>query len=191
MWKLSLVLLTLVGCQGAREDVSVDAVVRARVELTPRSDGTFEVSNAVRPLGTQFDLDFGQAVIPPITNTMLYFGKLAIAQLNDDNLRSCNGKQCTRAFIRMYTTGTPGAGAWNAAGGYGMPIFANRTGESMKTVGLNATGAAVVQTYAIPTTKKSLSLADFPSANYEMRADFTQAGAGTYSTTLVVEYGLE
>lgn len=190
MWKWSWILCTLVGCQGTNAPLpSTDASVRARVEVQTSSEGVVNVQ--AHPTAVRFSLDFSQAALPPIRNQMLYFGKLAIAELSDNDLRSCNGRQCTRAFIRMYTTGTAGAGAWNNAGAYGMPIYANRTGEAAKTVGLNVAGAAVVQTYTIPANKTSLSLADFPSAAYEMRSDFMDAGAGTFGTTLVVEYGLE
>ena len=186
----TLFLWTLLGCGGENLALSSqESNVRARIEVRTSSDGQVTVS--ATPFDARFSLNFDQATIPAIRNQMLYFGKVAIAELSDTNLFSCNGRRCTRAYIRMYTTGAPGAGAWNQVGGYGMPIYTNRTGEAMKTVGLNVAGAAIVQTYTIPVTKLAISLNDFPGAAYEMRADFTEAGAGTYATTLVVEYGLE
>jgi hypothetical protein len=60
----------------------------------------------------------------------------------------------------------------------------------MLTVGLGAANAAVVQKISIAANKHVLHLSDFPSSQYQMRTDFTEAGAGSYSTTLVIEYGL-
>ena len=89
---------------------------------------------------------------------------------------------------RTYTTGVAGAGIWNAADGYGAPLT---TGSPASTIGLGTTGAVNVQSYTIPSNKNVLNLSDFTgSPKYTFAADFTNAGAGTYSTTLVIEYGL-
>jgi hypothetical protein len=132
-------------------------------------------------------------VLPPITNAPLSFGELSLSGLTDNNLRVCgnNGKtKCTTAVIRIYTTGTPKSGMWNADG-YGMPITASLGNGKTVDVGLDQAGAAVVQTVTIPSGKNVFRLSDFNvTPLYKIFSDFTEAGAGTYSTTLVVEYGL-
>jgi hypothetical protein len=63
--------------------------------------------------------------------------------------------------------------------------------SSPLTVGLGAANAAVMQTISIAATKRVVRLSDFsPMPNYNIKFDFTDAGAGDYSTTIVLEYGL-
>ena len=119
------------------------------------------------------------------------FGTLQLANLQDNQLKVCgtNGKtKCGTAMIRIYTTGTSGAGLWNADDQYGAPITAGKS--TLAPVGLNASGAAIVQQISIPANKHVLTLQDFASPKYAMEVDFTQAGTGTYSSTLVIEYAL-
>ncbi len=177
------------------------ARVTAYIPVDLDNNGLFKVSatisnpvTIVNPAHVTFTLDGAGILNPPITNALLNFGKLAIGSLSDNNLRQCgtDGRaKCTRAYIQMYTTGVAGAGLWNAVGGYGMPIYTNLTGSPRLTIGLNQANAAVVQQITIPTPRNVLRLSDFTvTPSYEMRADMTEAGAGSYSTTLVVEYGL-
>lgn len=167
--------------------------VAADGSMRPSASITYPVT-IVNPPNVRFNVDTSKMVVPVISNTMLEFGKAELSELHDNNLSVCgsNGStKCTSAYVRMYTTGKPGAGVWNSAdGGYGMPIYANMTGTPRLTVGLNAANAAIVQKITIGGNKHVLNLNDFPTAAYEMRADFTEAGAGTYSATLVIEYGL-
>jgi hypothetical protein len=118
-------------------------------------------------------------------------GFLQIGSLQDNDLKVCGtggGTKCGTALIRIYTTGTAGAGLWNSADGYGAPITAGQT--TLATVGLNAAGAAIMQQVSIPTSKHVLNLSDFANPKYDTKVDFTDAGAGAYSTTIVVEYAL-
>ncbi|NJM09920.1 MAG: hypothetical protein HC883_03240 [Bdellovibrionaceae bacterium] len=170
----------------------IPVIVGQHGQIQPMAAHKFPVT-VVNPPNVVFDINTDATVMPVISNSMLDFGKIAVSSLTDNDLRVCgaNGnKKCAQAFIRIYTTGTPGAGAWNSEGGYGMPIYSNQTGSAPLTVGLDAANAAVVQTIKIPNNKHVLRLSDFPNPAYELRADFTEAGAGSYSTTLVIEYGL-
>lgn len=181
-----------------------NGVVKVMAYVPVEMDGSGNIRSAakvenpvtiVNPTNVKFEISGNAITYPPITNAMLDFGKLTIGDVFDNNLSVCgaNGKtRCTKAYIQMYTIGTPGAGVWNTDGSSGgMPIYANQTGSARLTVGLNAANAAVVQQFTIAAVKNVLRLSDFPTAAaYEMRSDFTNAGAGTYSTTLVVEYGL-
>jgi hypothetical protein len=128
---------------------------------------------------------------PTISNAVLDFGFLQLSQLLDNDLKVCGatGKEkCQTAFIRMYTTGTPSAGLYNTVDQYGAPIQAGQT--TLSTVGLNSSGALYLQTLTLPNSKNVLRLTDFPNPKYNVKVDFTDAGAGTYATTLVLEYGL-
>lgn len=161
--------------------------------LSPAASATIPVSVIVAP-DVAFTVDSTAFVVPTITNDVLDFGSVLVTSLRDNGLKVCgaDGKtKCTKALIRVYTTGVAGAGLWNADGGYGAPITTNLSGATPATVGLEAAGAATVQSYTIPATKNVLNLSDFGATpKYLFNVDFTNAGAGTYGTTLVIEYGL-
>jgi hypothetical protein len=139
-------------------------------------------------------MDSSQFSVPPLTGDTLNLGILSISALKDNDLRVCgtNGKtKCTKAIVRMYTTGQAGAGLWNTLDGYGAPLKAGLSGNPMQTTGLNAVAAVTLQEYTIPSTKNVLNLSDLSQAtSYAIEADFSNAGAGSYQTTIVLEYGL-
>lgn len=131
---------------------------------------------------------------PTITPNVLNFGYLGLSSLLDNDLQVCgtNGNQkCNTALIRIYTTGVAGAGLYNSAGGYGAPLLVSQGTDTPSVVGLGAANAVVLQTYAIPRTTNVLRLTDFsPTPLYNIQADFTNAGTGSYETTIVIEYDL-
>ncbi len=139
-------------------------------------------------------LDSSQWLLPAITNAVLDFGNLTISALQDNNLSVCgaNGKQkCNNAVIRVYTTGQSGAGMWNSAEGYGMPMTAGLVNNASSTVGLEIANAVTVQTQAISNGTHVLRQSDFTTQpKYNVKSDFTNAGAGSYSTTIVIDYGV-
>lgn len=141
---------------------------------------------------TTMTVDSSKFVVPAISNTMLSFGTLTVSGLSDNNLTVCGTAgttQCGNAVLRIYTTGTAGAGLWNATGAYGLPITSSLT--TPLTVGLAVANAAVMQTFAIPATTHVMHLSNFaPTPTYTIQIDFSNAGTGSYSTTLVVEYAL-
>ena len=172
-------------------EIPVTIGANGEVQMAARVDSPVTIIN---PSAVTFALSDAAITSPPISNAMLEFGKLGIGELFDNSLNVCGStgkKKCTKAYVQIYTIGKPGAGMWNVEGGYGMPIYANQVASPRLVVGLGASSAAVVQTVAIAANKNVLRLSDFPIAPaYEVRTDFTQAGSGTYSTTVVVEYGL-
>lgn len=177
--------------------VKVQAVIPVTMDRAGLIRPNARIDNPItiiNPSNVKFEIAGNAVTIPTITNGMLDLGKLTIGELFDNDLSVCgaNGKtRCTRGYIQMYTTGTPGAGIWNKDGGYGMPMYANQTGATRLVIGLGAANAAVVHEFSLSGVKGVLRLSDLPSpAVYEMKTDFTDAGAGTYSTNLVVEYGL-
>lgn len=140
---------------------------------------------------TAVTFDSSHFVIPTIGNTLLDLGTITLTELTDNNLAVCGTEKktkCTTAVIRMYTVGVAGAGVYNAEDGYGAPLNAGQT--SYATVGLNLTGALNVQSVSIDKHKHILKLSDFTNPTYYIQADFSNAGAGNYSTTLIIEYAL-
>jgi hypothetical protein len=156
---------------------------------TANGSTTVTVQNSA---STSFALDNASWTTPSITNTVLSFGSLAVGSLMDNDLKNCGDKgksRCGHAYIRMYTTGTKLAGFYNVEDQYGAPITAGLAGTDAKTLGLDAAGSVIVQSYVIPNNQNVLRHTDFaPAPRYEIKSDFTNAGAGAYSTTLVVEY---
>jgi hypothetical protein len=140
----------------------------------------------------QFTIDSSGFSVPANTAVdTLNFGNIKITSLRDNNIKVCGNNhnvQCTQAVLRTYTTGS-GAGLWNSTDSYGAPlsaIFNNIT----SLVGLNVANAAVMQTYTIPNNKHVVNLSDFIAPDYNFTANFSNAGVGSYSTIILIEYGL-
>ncbi len=148
--------------------------------------------SVVNVASTTVTFDNSKFVIPPITSDLLSFGSISLSGLSDNNLATCGslGKTvCTSAVIRLYTVGTSGAGMWNATDGYGAPINAGLAAPYLP-VGLTVANALTVQSIKIPASKHALKYTDFPSPTYTIQGDLSNAGAGSYATTLVIEYAL-
>jgi hypothetical protein len=157
----------------------------------------FPISLIISP-STEFDVNPENFFIPgePYEG-MLDFGFLNVDRLRDNYLRDCGspGAKCTKAGIRVYTKDTPGAGLWNGIEGYGLPIL-----SSGNLVGLGENNAAVVSLVNIGNTLHIIKLCHFTQTScvqsnaqfpVPISIDFSDASAGTYSTTLVIEYFLQ
>ena len=135
---------------------------------------------------TLIDTNF---VTPPATGIASY-GRLDISELRDNSLRVCgtNGTtRCTKAGLRVYSSGTPQKGLWNSIDSYGAPIV---TGA--QEVGLDVAGSAVLQTITLG-TQGIVKLTDFSTTGtvqIPISVNFTDAPSGSYASTLVVEYYL-
>ena len=167
-----------------------DVVVKSRASIVVTTGGRGAVNVPVtvtNSASSAMTLDTTGFVLPTISNKLIDLGSLKLATLFDNDLKVCGtsgNQKCSKAVMRIYTS-APGAGLWNAADSYGAPITALGLG-----VGLGVSGAAVVQQIDVTDAKKVLRETDFPALAYTVKADFTDAGAGSYSTTLVVEYAL-
>lgn len=176
-------------------------VVRGRWEL-PMGYGAAPMALADRASSTQpmtatvaqnvtYTVDNAGFVTPPNPSGVASFGTLDISALRDNALRVCgtNGStRCTTAALRLYSRGTPGPGLWNATNAYGLPIT---TGTA--SVGLDQAGAAVLATLTLG-NRNVVRLRDFtttPKFTVPVAADFDDAAAGSYATTLVLEYVLQ
>ncbi len=196
-----------------------NAVVHGRAYLIVNSDGSMEAYDETAYYNKKLNMllalvipsAIAQSASVPITYTnsasitysistagllpnptqdasnILDLGSLSLSTLDDNKLKVCGTggtTKCTKAFIRFYTTGTM-AGFTNASDGYGVPVT-----SGSQTIGLGVANAIKVQEITIGSTKNRIVLADFPSPTYPLKADMSNAGAGTYTMTLVMEYAL-
>ena len=147
------------------------------------------VTNAVQ---TTMTIDTTAFNPPAITNTVVDFGTIKVSGLTDNDLKVCGAAgntKCGTAILRVYTSGAAGSGLYNAAEAYGVPMTASLT--TPLNIGLGQAAAAVMQTFTIAATTHVVKLSDFtPTPNYGIKVDFTDAGSGTFATTLVIEYAL-
>lgn len=130
-------------------------------------------------------------ITPTFTGETLDLGSVTISVLTDNNLKVCGtggNTKCTQATISMYTTGTT-AGFLNTGDTYGVPVYAGTLNPTTQ-VGLGAGNAVAVQQVTILASTNKQHLTDFPSPTYAITSDFSNAGSGNYSMTLVIEYVL-
>jgi hypothetical protein len=149
---------------------------------------TIPITGVVSPNVT-FTLSTSSFSTPTNIAGVASYGTLKVTDLSDNNLRVCgsNGKsKCLAAAIRIYSTGG-GAGLWNSDEG-GLPIL---TGSA--TVGYTQSAPTFLKAIAVASNMKVVKLSSFVSGStldIPISVDFTDAAAGTYSATLVVEYVL-
>lgn len=150
--------------------------------------------NVTNPAVSTATFNVASFKVPKVTNAVLNFGSIAMTGLTDNDLEVCGptaNQRCNNAVIRMYTTGVAGAGLYNDAGKYGMPLTAKLGTNAASAIGLEVANATVVYSYAIPAGQHAVVQANLsPAPTFQMSSDFTNAGAGSYSTTLIIEYGL-
>ncbi len=62
---------------------------------------------------------------------------------------------------------------------------------ALQTTPLSQASAVTAESYTIPSNKNTVKLSDFsPAPSFLFKGDFTDAGAGSYSTTINVELSL-
>jgi len=140
---------------------------------------------------TSFTINVSGMSASGFSGNTLNLGSVALATLSDNDLKVCgsNGNtKCTSSAIRVYTTGNT-AGFVNITDGYGAPVYTG-TLNPTSPVGLLSAGSVQVQTLSIPNSKHTIELSDFPSPSYAVTSDFSNAGAGAYTMSYVVEYVL-
>ncbi len=140
---------------------------------------------------------------PTLSNASISFGSLKLGQsFFDNNLKVCatsaNG-QCQNAVLRAYTTQpasvtNPGDGLWNATDGYGVPLYIKAADGTENVIQLGQAASQTLQTVGFQPSQKVLTATDFKIdglvKSYDVRADFSLAGAGTYAATIIIEYVL-
>ena len=174
------------------------------VEIFSGQSGSTDVSVTL-PVSTAYGLDLTSFVsAPPISNQMVSFGNIGVANsFYDNNIKVCGAGQngmCTQASIRAYTSPATGVtnagdGLWNADGGYGVPLFIKDTSGVSQQILLGQANSKLLQSFLIPGSKRVLTYSDWQTLggvvpSYAVSADFTLAGAGVYQATLVLEYVL-
>jgi hypothetical protein len=204
-----LTALILTGCGqdegtfhgGGNGRPPLDYVTRARaeIEISIGPDRQIRFANPtsvpvsyVYAASATMTVDAAQ-LVPALSGDTLDLGQVSITEIKDNNLKVCGGGEntrCTQALVLIYTTGTASAGMYNSVDGYGVPIAAGLVAANA-VVGLARANAAIVQTHAIQGNKNQFREEDFSAAPvYQIESDFSNAGAGSYSTVLVIEYGL-
>lgn len=152
---------------------------------------TFSPAAAAR---TELVWDTTGFKVPAVSNQLLNFGIVRLLSIYDNDLKVCGknaNQKCEKALIRIYSKGTSGAGLYNEADQYGIPVKVVASGSGTFTVPLSQVNAVVVHTYPIPKNAKDLDFKDLGNlVNYQFTSDFTNAGAGSFTTTIVIEYAL-
>ena len=174
------------------ERVAVFNPVNWLMSTAVASNPGVQLINVVLATNVNMTMDSSAFALPVMSNALLDFGYLNITALHDNDLKHCGGdgnQKCTTALFRVYTSGTTGAGLWNAADGYGAPITVS--GTLSGTAGLGAANSVIVQTWTVPGNRNTVKVTDFsPAPHYNIRSDFSDAGSGSYSTTVNVEFAL-
>ena len=122
----------------------------------------------------------------------LNVGSVVVTNARANKLKVCGpggDQDCNSAIIRIYTVelvSDPGIdGFVNTDDGYGVPVVADNL-----SVGLNAINAALVNEYIIANGDRKITEDDFTDLSYNIDVDFSNAGAGNYEMTLVIELAL-
>ena len=154
--------------------------------------GDVPVSVSVKS-DSRFALDASDFFLPTtLTPEPLSFGSLFLSDYFSNDLRVCGSSgrtKCGRLQIRLYTDGSGGAGFYNEADSYGVPVYANLRGsENGVELGWGRAQSLILQEVVIPTSKNVLRLRDFAEEpRYDLSVDFSNAGVGSYQTEIVVE----
>jgi len=190
-WMLELTTDTRPASMGASfRMLSEDGITLAPDNVSRGT--TQQPINGIVPENVSFTVSSTGFLAPTITNGVVSYGTLNVTALRDNSLRICGtgrNQRCTTGIVRIYSTGTTGPGLWSEVEGYGLPITSGTS-----TVGLGAANAAVAGTHTIAASRRVLTLSQFTTTGslaIPISVDFTDAAAGTYSTTLVVEYALQ
>lgn len=201
-----LATVLLVGC--AQEDYfrsetwpSDDLVIvkaSSEMEITVgEAEGRRSAAPYVKPIqitnnaASVLTVSEGKFSIPEAADGILSFGQLQIASLFDNDLRVCGGgdEKCTKALLRVYTTDAPMGGLYNSADDYSAPLMV--LVGSLVSIGYEAPNATILSMIDIPAEKNVIRLNDFGAPlKYQIKSDFSNAGSGVYSTTMVLEYAL-
>ncbi|MBI3534292.1 MAG: hypothetical protein HY072_02220, partial [Deltaproteobacteria bacterium] len=145
----------------------------------------------------RFVVDNKNFYTPPPGEGITSYGTLDVTDLKHNKLRICGvsgSDKCIKAGLRIYTTGTPGPGLWNAVEGYGLPIL-----SSGNAIGLDSAGALTLYEYAIgplhvvrlchfTQTACPQDLGD-PQEPFKIpvAVNFSDAAQGSYASKLVIE----
>lgn len=164
------------------------------VRVTGRGFGlaqTYPVVVALAPNSTLAISTVG-FVVPTMSNSVLDFGNITVTAATTNQLKLCGtggNQKCTKALLRVYTTVAAGAGFWNADG-YGAPMTAGLSG-SLQAVGLGIANVVTMEQYTIPGNRNSVKTSDFsPAPVFLFSGDFTDAGTGSYTTTVNIDFAL-
>jgi hypothetical protein len=162
----------------------------------PSATVNITYTNAV---SSSFSLTSGSISTSPtlsIDGLTLDFGAVSLFNLDDNKLKVCGGTgtqagvgttKCNTAIVRVYASSGDANGVFcNSADAYCVPMKVNGN-----VFGVGAANAQNVSTYTIPTTTNRLLKSQLGTTSWPLVVDMTNAGAGSYSATIIVEYVLK
>ena len=169
--------------------INVDPVAGLTTWTGTGNDDT-QVVNATMSPSASMTMSNASFSVPTMTSDLLSFGSLNITALRDNNLKVCGTgtQKCTAAAFRVYTTGQSGAGVWHSTDGYGAPLNVAVGTGSYSAAGLGSANADYVEQITITSGMNVVNLSNFTYPDILVQGDFTNAGAGSYSTTINVEF---
>jgi hypothetical protein len=170
------------------EDLLIPKAV-AYLGSPPAATITVSYTNAEAVSFTLNTSSFGTS--PSMSGSTLTLGSLSVSGLSDNKLRVCTSPtKCQKAVVRVYTTGSMQGFINSTDGDHAVPVYFSGLNPST-AVGLTSANAVETTSYNIPGNKNVLSATDLGSPSYTVTSDMSNAGAGSYSMTLVVEYALK
>ena len=180
------------------QSVNVKGVGSFFVPASPNTGSGSHTIGAIVGNVNLFHLSDTNFSTPIPTDGILSYGHLDIDILKENNLRHCGANhdaKCASAGLRVYTSGTPGAGLWNDPENYGLPIY-----TSGAPIGLGVGNAILLANIPIGNlhvmklcffTQSSCEATPQEAFQVPISVDFTDAAEGNYYSTLVVEYFLQ
>lgn len=140
--------------------------------------------------GVRFSATFvPENVTLDVSTGMVKLGTVVITELNDNNVRKCGNqpgtlgnKRCNKAYINFYsdTSGLLGSGEFPDT----VPLLIGVTESTLQ----NINSENMVQSDNI--TSNRFKLNQLTNSSFEIWADFSGVGDGTYTTRLTVQYAI-
>jgi hypothetical protein len=125
----------------------------------------------------------------PDGNT-LNIGNIVVSNLKANKLKICGlsgNQKCSVAVIRAFTLPTPSFesvnGLINTTDGYGSELL-------IENMVLENDTPIVLSTFNIPVNKNKIDESNFSNVDYSLISDFSNAGFGNYTATIVIELAL-
>lgn len=171
-----------------RAEVFVSSDTNGKLSYVSSGSSVVTYTNAA---ATAFAINVGSLTPGTFTGDTLSLGSITLSSLDDNHLKVCgvgNNQKCLKAIIRAYNSGSV-AGFVHQVDNYGAPVYITGLNPSV-ALGLGSANSVQTQTYTIPSNVNRVRLTHFPSPTYAVSSDFSNAGDGAFSMTLVLEYAL-
>lgn len=149
---------------------------------------------------TSFNLTAASILSVPtlsVDGLTLNLGNIDLNTLDDNKLKVCSSvvgtqavsgtSKCNTAAIRVYAVSGDASGVFcNTAESYCIPMKVNGN-----TFGIGVANAQIPLTYTIPASTNRLLKSQLGTTTFPLTVDMTNAGEGSFSSSVVVEYILK